>query len=233
MPTLWMLDLSDKSDLNHKSHYDSLHGIACRFFEQAESDHKANDKAFAVRFSTEGGEFGLSRLTLAWLDDNAVPDLNVPDKIEFGPRYIAVVAHHIRVVPYETLEALPPRSRARFTFAGPTVFSHRDTDFVLPDPYVAFASLARRYGRLRQGSLTTDVLRRLPSEVSIAEPEVLPRSFHWHGVRTGGFTGAATYLLRPGIGQEFSRAFTTLSAFASIAGLGRGTTHGLGATTIT
>jgi hypothetical protein len=232
MPTLWMLDLDEKTDIRHKSHYDSLHGIACRIFEQPESNHTANDKAFAVRLSPQAGEFGLSRLTFAWLDDATVPDPETPEKIQFGPHHIVVVSHQTRTVPYETLEALSPRTRIRFSMTSPTVFSHRETDLPLPDPYVTFASLTRRYAGLRQGPWSADVLRRLPSEVTVTEPEVRAQSFHWHGTRTGGFVGAATFQLRPRADKEVTAAFTTLSAFAAIAGLGRGTTHGLGSTAI-
>ncbi|MCX9189829.1 hypothetical protein C3Y87_00005, partial [Carbonactinospora thermoautotrophica] len=60
-----------------------------------------------------------------------------------------------------------------------------------------------------------------------------PRPFTWHGRVSVGSTGTVTSHIPRHTPPPPAAAFTTLSLFAGLAGLGRGTTHGLGAVTVT
>jgi CRISPR-associated endoribonuclease Cas6 len=237
MPTLWFVDLAEKPDIRHKSHFVALNAIVCGVFEHPESNHKAGEKPFAVRLATDAGaDYGAARLTLCWLDDSATPQIEIPNKLRFGHRQISVVTHGTQTIPYAIVESPRPQRRVRFQMISPTIFRHRDMDWPLPDPYVMFSSLGRRYLALRHGAgpITDETLiRELAGNVAIFEPEIRPSRFSWHDTTTGGFVGSCTYALKRDASPELARAFTTLCAFAHIAGVGHGTTHGLGAATIT
>ena len=51
----------------------------------------------------------------------------------------------------------------------------------------------------------------------------------WHGARSAGFIGTVSLGLPRSASPGAYRLFATLNGFALIAGLGHGTTHGLGA----
>lgn len=238
MPTLWSIDLGEVPNMGHKSYFVALNAIACGFFEKPESDHRAVEKSFAIRLTAGvDAEYGTAaRITLCWLDDTATPRVEIPEKIHFGPQQIPVLAHGNRTIPYGAIESARPGRRARFEMTSPTVFRHRDMDWPLPDPYIAFSSLGRRYLALRRGAgpIRDDgLLRELAGSVGILEPDIHPAPFSWHATTTGGFVGSVTFTLKGGASPELVAAFTALSTFANIAGIGHGTTHGLGAVTVT
>jgi CRISPR/Cas system endoribonuclease Cas6 (RAMP superfamily) len=54
----------------------------------------------------------------------------------------------------------------------------------------------------------------------------------WHGQRTAGFVGTVVFGLSAKASAQTGRLFATLSRFAGYAGLGHGTTHGLGAVNV-
>jgi len=102
----------------------------------------------------------------------------------------------------------------------------------LADPYVMFSSLARRYrSHHPDAEFTDDIIRELGRSVMVTEHRIQTEWFSWHGRTDLGFTGRIGFRLAPRTDREIRRAYTALGHFADIAGIGRGTTHGLGATT--
>ncbi|KWX00142.1 hypothetical protein TH66_14610 [Carbonactinospora thermoautotrophica] len=235
MPTRWTIDLAeDPGDPLH-TRYDAVHGIACALLEHPHSDHTATTKPFAARVTpTPGGLAAGPRITLTWLTDPP-PAVTIPAALPVGPWRVPVVATGQEIIPYPALEAAPVAYRVRFDVTSPAVFHHHGRDYPLPDPHITYTSLARRYLALRgaTGTLTPEQARELAKTVTVRDHDIRTRPFTWHGRVSVGFTGTVTFHIPRDTPHPLAAAFTTLSLFAGLAGLGRGTTHGLGAVTVT
>jgi CRISPR-associated endoribonuclease Cas6 len=229
MPRQWTLELAAEPERPIGWRFDVLHAIACAAFEQPGGGHDANEKAFAVRTGPRGGR----RIVLTWLDDHTMPDVQLAGTVLVGEEKIPVADVHEITVGYDEIEAAQARTELGFAVSTPALFRHNGHNYPLPDPYVTFASLARRYRAYRpQAPLDDDRVRELGRAVTVARHRIKTERFSWHGRTDSGFTGEVAFQLAAGTGPEIRRAFTTLGAFAGIAGIGRGTTHGLGETTV-
>lgn len=228
MPLCWTLELAEEPTRPLRWRFDVLHAIACVFFEGSGAGHEANDKGFSVRLGASG-----RLLVLTWLDDRRPPLVRVPEKLHVADEEIAVASAGMRAVGYEEIESAPVGVYQRFEVETPALFRHNGNNYPLPDPHVMFASLARRYRVFRPRTGPDDeVVRELGRAVTVLRHRIRTERFSWHGHTDSGFVGQVDFGLARSAPGELSRAFTTLGAFAGIAGIGRGTTHGLGATTV-
>lgn len=207
--------------------FDVLHAIACSVFERPSDAHDAGDKAFTVRAARKA-------ITLAWLDAAASPEILIPTEVLVGDERIRVASVDETVHHYEAIESRALVTELDFAVSTPTLFKHNGHNYPLPDPYVVFAGLARRYGTYRpDAEVDSDVVKELGRNVAVIRHRVKTEQFSWHGRTDSGFVGTFTFRVGPQASPRARKAFTTLATFAGIAGLGRGTTHGLGATTVT
>ncbi|SEG48811.1 CRISPR-associated protein, Cas6 family [Thermomonospora echinospora] len=230
MPVSWGLELAGQPSRPLRWRFDVLHAIACRFFEGPDAVHEANEKCFSVRVGENG-----RRVVLTWLDDRAVPQVVIPGRLQVGSdEEIAVAAAERTAVGFEDIETGPVRTRWRLMVQTPALFRHHGLNYPLPDPQVMFAGLARRYRALRPDAAPDEeVVRQMGRRVATLRYRLRTERFSWHGRTDAGFVGQVELGLARSATTEAARAFTTLGIFAGLAGLGRGTTHGLGSTVVT
>jgi hypothetical protein len=229
MPTKWTLDLALTSALGDDYRYDVLHAIACAFFEQAASDHDAEHKPFTVRLSAPMPTG--SRLELAWLPDTPPPATVVPTTLRLGPHHVDITSFRAQKLPLASLGTGTGANRARYRAVSPAKHRHHGRDYPLPDPYLTYSGLIRRYLALDPEPVDADTIRELPRSVVVYGHDIRTQNFTWHGRRSAGFVGWVTYGL-PHCSPPARRLFSTVNDLAAIAGIGHGTTHGLGAVEI-
>lgn len=230
MPRQWTLKLAAQPQRPMERRFDVLHAIACSIFEQPGDGHDAHEKAFTVRT----GRRGTRTIVLTWLDDHNTPAVHPPALILAGEEKIPLAELHETTCDYEEIEAGPSTTELTFTVSTPALFKHSGYNYPLPDPYITFASLARRYRTYRPtAELDDDLVRTLGRATMVVSHRIKTERFSWHGRTDSGFTGQVDFRLGSSAGRQARELFGTLGRFAGIAGIGRGTTHGLGATTIT
>jgi hypothetical protein len=233
MPTKWILDLTLTAALSDDYRYDVLHGIACAFFEQPASDHDAEHKPFAVRLSapTPTG----ARLELAWLPDTPPPATAVPTTLRLGPHQADIVAFNAHKLPLASLGTESGVTRVRYRTLSPVKYRHHGRDYPLPDPYLTYSGLIRRYLTLATEipePVDADTIRELPRSVVVYGHDIRTQTFTWHGRRSAGFVGWVNFGLPHDCSPNARRLFATVNDLAAIIGIGHGTTHGLGAVEI-
>jgi hypothetical protein len=230
MPKQWSLELAAAPQRPVRWRFDVLHAIACSVFEKPNSGHGANEKPFTVRT----GEHDTRTIVLTWLDDRNVPIVRLPELIVVGDEKIPLATIQESAYGYDEIEAASTTTGLGFTVSTPALFKHHGYNYALPDPYVTFASLARRYRAYRpETGPDDDLIRELGRTVMIVRHRIKTERFSWHGHTDFGFTGDVEFTLGATADHQTREAFGTLGAFAGVAGMGRGTTHGLGATTVT
>ena len=148
--------------------------------------------------------------------------------VRFGPRTVPVLASTVERVPLAALTDSDRPERVRFDVLSPALFSRNGTDYPLPDPRVVYASLARRLA----GATGPPQVRELAGAVRLYRHDIHTEPVTWHGQRTAGFVGTVVFGLSAKASAQTARLFATLSRFAGYAGLGHGTTHGLGAVNV-
>ncbi|RKS68245.1 CRISPR-associated endoribonuclease Cas6 [Actinomadura pelletieri DSM 43383] len=228
MPRQWILNLAAEPQRPLAWRFDVLHAIACAVFEQSGSAHDAADKPFAVRTHADHPR----QITLTWLDDRKPPAPHIPERVEVGDETIPVADVLETTHGYDQIESTPPTIELRFVMWTPTLFRHNGHNYPLPDPYVTFASLARRYRTYRpHRALDDDITKELAKSTMVAWHRIKTQRFSWHGRTDSGFTGHVAFRIAARAERPIHKMFGTLGAFAELAGMGRGTTHGLGATT--
>lgn len=229
MPRQWILGLATAPERPLAWRFDVLHAIACAAFEQPGSVHDAAEKSFTVRTRPDNAR----EIILTWLDDRQSPTPHIPDLLPVGSETIPVDSVRETEHSYDRIETTPPAAELRFTMGTPTLFKHNGHNYPLPDPYVTFASLARRYRTYRPNTAPDDEMtRELAKSTQVAWHRIRTQQFSWHGRTHSGFTGHVTFQTAPQAPPSLRKTFATLGAFAELAGMGRGTTHGLGATTL-
>ncbi len=116
------------------------------------------------------------------------------------------------------------------------LFSRNGADYPLPDPQVVFGGLARRLVAAEpaaSGLASDQAVRAVLAAVRIYRCDVRTERVSWEGQVTAGFVGSVVFGLSARTGPDGAALFGALSRFAAFAGLGRGTTHGLGAVDVT
>jgi len=231
VPTRWRVVLPPERDLRELATPDRLHAVACGLFETAGSGHGDGDKPFAVRpLLPASGEVAGWELGLCWLAAGPPPrpaDSGMTT-VRFGPKTVPVLAATVERVPLAALADSVRPERVRFDVLSPALFSRNGTDYPLPDPRVVYASLARRLA----GATDPPRLRELAGAVRLYRHDIHTEPVSWHGQRTAGFVGTVVFGLSAKASAQTARLFATLSRFAGYAGLGHGTTHGLGAVNV-
>jgi CRISPR/Cas system endoribonuclease Cas6 (RAMP superfamily) len=117
----------------------------------------------------------------------------------------------------------------RYRTLSPVKIRHHSRDYPLPDPYLTYTGLIRRYRILRPDLVDEDSAVELPRDVVVYSHDIRTQPFTWHGDRSAGYVGRVTFGVTQKCSPPARTLFAVLNNFATIAGLGHGTTHGLGA----
>ncbi|MER6274451.1 CRISPR system precrRNA processing endoribonuclease RAMP protein Cas6 [Streptomyces sp900105755] len=230
MPVRWTIRLHAPTAARHATPA-QLHGLACALFEGAGADHTSQHKPFSTSpLLAVDQRQGITELCVGWMDDRTIPPLDVliGHQVRLGPQHFTV--HHVdqQAAPYEALLKAPAERHAEITFLSPTLFTRSGRWIPLPDPELIYRSLLRRWTQYAPAPFDDPVVKELfdalvlTAHDTASEPVTLPR-----GNRTG-FTGRACLALLSGTSQEATAAFSALTRFAPVAGVGAQTTHGLG-----
>lgn len=226
MPTSLTLRITEPATPPHPAH---LHAAACQLFEQADTDHAAQRKPFAVGAPLV--EEGTATWRLGWLPDTALPDPWPPSHVHFGESDCRVVDARVRHCSFAALAASRPMVRRVVHFRTPTYFSRNGRDVPLPDPVLVLRSLVQRWNTFAPASLAIadDLSRTVLNAVLLSGASV-----HTVRVQVGrsalqtGFVGDAELGITRTAAPGVSTAFAALLRFASIAGVGAQTTYGFG-----
>lgn len=231
MPVSWQLELAMQPKRPLRRRFDVLHAIACRFFEGPGVHHEAGEKCFAIRLDRPQDD---RLLRLTWLNDHVSPAVEIPEKLQVGEEMIPIASVQQSELSFTAIESVRLQTSWRLRVETPALFRHHGLNYLLPDPQVMFAGLSRRHRSLSPDtSPDDDLVRQLGRLVAVVRHELRTERFSWHGRTDAGFVGVVELGLSRAASAEATRAFTTLGSFAGVAGLGRGTTHGLGAVTMT
>ncbi|WP_416976977.1 CRISPR system precrRNA processing endoribonuclease RAMP protein Cas6 [Streptomyces sp. T028] len=236
MPTRWTLTLTA-----HRPHTQrpvtpaQLHGLAAHLFEATGTDHHAQHKPYSISpLLTATTTPATALLRLGWLPDTPRPDLTqlTGHTLRLGAQHFTVTTTHEEFTPYTALSHLPPATRAVIHFRSATYFSRNGRWHPLPDPELLYSTLIWRWNLFApETARITDTERKeLIDATALSAHDIssLPVSLGT-GTRIG-FTGTAAFRLlnHPQPHTPTSRHFTALSLFATTAGTGAQTTHGLG-----
>lgn len=226
MPTQWTFRFGTKVDLTGLSRFDVLRAVACGFFGETDGQHDAAWKSFAVR--QLGPAEACVGVRLTWLCDATGPEPVVPRQLRLGATTVEVAEATI-TRPSLAGSAVSQGRRVRLNFTEPTVFRFHGRDLPLPDPYLVYSSLARRLSRCCGVAVDEDAARALSRAVVLYAHDIHTQGFNWHGTTSAGFVGTVTFGLPRAASEAMRGLFATLNGLAVLAGVGHGTTHGLGA----
>jgi hypothetical protein len=235
VPTQWTLNLAHSVDLRSAtdqaaSPHDVLHAVGCSFFSEADADHDADTKPFATH--PVGPLHAIAGLTMTWLPDR-LPPAAIPTHTRLRGTTITITAMRHRSTPVARLGAELTGRRVRLAVTTPAHFRHHGRDYPLPDPYIMYTSLGRRLCAANPNTAAPEQLRELAQSVVVYTHDIHTEPFTWHGTRSAGFIGTVTVGIPIQTPPPIRRLFNTLNGFAAFAGIGHGTTHGLGAVTVT
>ncbi|GGM66662.1 hypothetical protein GCM10011608_59980 [Micromonospora sonchi] len=221
-----MLDLATPIDLGVQPYHDHLHALACQIFEDASEAHHADDKPFTARLL--GPPDKCVGVVLNWLPDTSPPVAALPERLRFGAHWCEVTGAQMRRIPLDRLADTAQGRRVRLAVVTPAKFRQHGRDYPLPDPYLIYSTLARRF-RSAGGQAADDDVRDLSRSALLYAHDIHTEKYRWHGTTSAGFIGTIALGLPRTATPSASRLFAILNGFAVIAGLGHGTTHGLGA----
>jgi hypothetical protein len=226
MLTQWTFRFRAEVDLTGLSRFDVLRAVACGFFGETDGQHDAAWKSFAVR--QLGPAEACVGVRLTWLCDATGPEPVVPRQLRLGATTVEVAEATI-TRPSLAGSAVSQGRRVRLNFTEPTVFRFHGRDLPLPDPYLVYSSLARRLSRCCGVAVDEDAARALSRAVVLYAHDIHTQGFNWHGTTSAGFVGTVTFGLPRAASEAMRGLFATLNGLAVLAGVGHGTTHGLGA----
>ncbi|MFF7976832.1 CRISPR system precrRNA processing endoribonuclease RAMP protein Cas6 [Streptomyces sp. NPDC007905] len=230
MPVRWTVRLHSPKAARHATPA-QLHGLACALFEGAGADHTSQHKPFSTSpLLAADPRRGIAELCIGWLDDRTHPPLDVlvGHRIRLGSQFFTVVHADPEPAPYEALLSAPAARRAELTFLSPTLFTRSGRWIPLPDPELVYQSLLRRWNQYAPAPIAETVVKELLDAVVLTAHDILSQPVALPRGNRVGFTGQAALALLGGTSPEAAAAFSALTRFAAVAGVGAQTTHGLG-----
>lgn len=247
MPYRWTLVLeAERPGTERPVPPRQLHGLAATLLEDAGADHHAQTKPYTISPLMSAPAHGRGRtapgatavVQLGWLPDIPRPDLTPlhGTRLRLGCQFFTVVSAWEEAVPYAALAAAPPAERAVMHFRSVTYFSRAGRAHPLPDPGLLYGSLIRRWNHYApdQARITDVEEKELLSTVVLSAHDISSSPVDLGAGTRIGFTGTAAFRLHgQHAGTAQQQQFTALSLFATIAGAGAQTTHGLGTVDLT
>ncbi|MFG3384007.1 CRISPR system precrRNA processing endoribonuclease RAMP protein Cas6 [Streptomyces sp. NPDC047999] len=229
MPARWTLTLTAEQPIRPATPA-QLHGLACTLFEGFGADHTSQTKPFAISPLLNNPDRHTADLCLGWLDDTnpPPPDLATTHRIRLGSQFLTIHHTDFEPAPYHALLAAPPTRRADITFLSPTHFTQAGRSIPLPDPRLVYQSLLRRWNHHAAHPITEPTTAALFENLLLTAHDTATTSVTLGSGRRTGFTGTATYSLHHHTDTPTLHAFTALTRFAAVAGIGAQTTHAQG-----
>ncbi|MBH5131259.1 CRISPR system precrRNA processing endoribonuclease RAMP protein Cas6, partial [Streptomyces sp. HB-N217] len=149
-------------------------------------------------------------------------------RIRLGSQFLTVHRTAFEPAPYSALLNAPPARRADITFLSPTHFTDAGRSIPLPDPRLVYESLLRRWNHHAPSPLPEPTAAGLFDTLLLTAHDTATTTVTLGPGRRTGFTGTATYALHRRADTATLRAFTALTRFAAVAGIGAQTTHAQG-----
>ncbi|KUJ38383.1 hypothetical protein ADL25_24490 [Streptomyces sp. NRRL F-5122] len=212
-----------------------LHGLACALLEGLGADHHGQTKPFSITPLMQAPHApGRALLTLGWLNDGTVPRLEewVGEQVRLGGQFFTVEDVGAEGASYPALLALPPAERVTMDFLSVTHFTRKGRWIPLPDAELVYTSLGRRWNAYAETPFPNPLITELRETVLLTAHDVKSAPVDIRQGHRTGFLGHATFAVPRTACREVALAFTALSRFAELAGIGAQTTHGLGWTRV-
>ncbi|SFC97279.1 CRISPR system precrRNA processing endoribonuclease RAMP protein Cas6 [Streptomyces aidingensis] len=235
MPSRWTLTLASRDPGRPERPVTpaQLHGLAATLLEGTDADHHAQHKPHTVSPLLASPHPGTALLRLGWLPDRPRPDLTLllGQELRLGAQFFTVRDADEEHTPYELLRHAPPAERAILRFRSVTYFSRRGHWYPLPDPGLVYGGLIRRWNLHAppQALITEEDGKRFLPLLALSAHDIASAPVDL-GPSAGriGFTGTAAFrLVGPATGTD-RRLLSALTLYATAAGIGAQTTHGLG-----
>ncbi|MBC7098300.1 CRISPR system precrRNA processing endoribonuclease RAMP protein Cas6 [Candidatus Bipolaricaulota bacterium] len=130
-------------------------------------------------------------------------------------------------LPWTEFLNLESRKEVELVFATPTAFRAGDLDLPLPVPRLVFSGLLRKWNAFSPLPLEIP-LEEVERKVALSQADLRTKGFFDGRSHIVGFVGRARFRALRGSSPQLVRAMNALARFATFAGVGRKTTHGMG-----
>lgn len=238
MPARWTLTLTaERPSAERPVSPAQLHGLAATLLEGTGTDHHAQHKPYTISPLLAAPRPGTAVLRLGWLPDDPRPDLDLltGHTARLGSQFFTVTDATEEFTPYPLLCQTAPARRAVLRFLSATYFSRSGRWYPLPDPTLLYGGLARRWNLFAPpyAHLDEPQEKELLTSLVLSAHDIASRPVDLGAGSRIGFTGHAAFTLLGEPPPPLAQLFTALSLFATAAGIGAQTTHGLGTVDVT
>ena len=220
----------------------TIHGLFFSLFnkENGEIFHKPSVKPFSLFFpiyfrSPEKEVFSFS-VELNLLKNDLFPlvsrTLFLKNPESFNVEGTDVEFSSVKPLALETYEGFFEKHTCSkdivLDFSTPALFKKGSYDYLLPEPYLIFKSLLRRFNRFSPIKISPEVLKIIKERVIVSGCWIKTKKVElMKGAKITGFTGRV-YLYSYCTDKEFLKNLGVLLAFSQFSGVGRKTTMGFG-----
>ncbi|WP_017580423.1 CRISPR system precrRNA processing endoribonuclease RAMP protein Cas6 [Nocardiopsis valliformis] len=222
MPTQWSLSLDPPPPPSGvlPSH---LHALACALLESSSDDHTAQAKPFTASLAGR-------QLTLSWLNEPTEPDLGerIINPVRLGPHTATASLAEQRFEAYARMAAAPPAHKVAVSFLTATYVNQAGNQLPLPVPELLLGGLTRRWETFSPQPLPASAVTEVVESAHVSRHSIRTLAAGSGPSQRTGFVGNAVFGLPTRASRQAQRAFAALWLFASFAGVGAQTTHGLG-----
>lgn len=221
LPTQWSLTLSPPPHSDVLPAH--LHALACRLLESPSGDHTAQAKPFTTALVGQ-------QLTLSWLDEATEPDLGarISAPAQLGAYTATASLVERRTEAYTRMAAAPPTLKVAVSFVTPAYVNQAGRQLPLPVPELLLGGLARRWSAFSPQPLPSSAVTEAIESAHLSRHSIRTLAVESGPSQRTGFVGHAVFGLPTRASRQAQRAFAALWLFASFAGVGAQTTHGLG-----
>lgn len=217
-----------------------VHWLACRLIGEAPYEHRSSrPKRWSAAIAPNGHQ---TRYALRVLDDGRQVN-TPPPQLQLGRDLYTVTDVETSDIAFAGLIGRPPARAVQMLHLSPATLDlssipGRDGTrgpkryLPLPEPVTVYRGLAARWNdnAPHQFRLTDPLIDELLARIALARHDISTQVAHTSGGALPGFVGQVRYSLA-GPDRDHGqarRAFTALSAFAALCGVGAQTSHGLG-----
>jgi len=222
----------------------TIHGLFFSLLskEDGELFHKPSVKPFSlffpVYFRSPERELSSFSVELNLLKNDLFPivsrSLFLKNSGSFNVEGVEVELFSVRPVGLETYEGFLEKYTSVkdivLDFTTPVLFKKGSYDYILPEPYLIFKNLLRRFNRFSPIKISPETLRIIKESVVVSGCWIKTKKVEFmKGAKITGFMGRV-YLYSYCTDKEFLRNLGALLAFSQFSGVGRKTTMGFGKT---
>jgi CRISPR-associated endoribonuclease Cas6 len=224
----------------------ALHGIFFQLLpaEIADFFHRQPLKPFTLCylpfFTSPEMKTSIFEISLSLLDENYLPEIIARTFMS-----IKLPTFHIKGIPLTLLPQIEikPEHTQSFSslrkeaplskdiiidFLTPTTFKRGKGDYPLPDPYLIFKNLLKKWNAFTSIKISRDIIEEVKKNVYISGCWIKTKKLDIEGLgKIIGFTGRVVLYIDTD-DQEFIKILNALIQLAEFSGIGRKTTMGLG-----